>query len=73
MTEEDYKKLRCSGPYPENTGTAVNVGNCLWYLCSGSLCAAWVWEIKWYEFKPGDDVHQPEYSETEGHCGLIKC
>ena len=52
MKEEDYKKLRCCGPDPENTGIKKVYGYCseekIKYFCSGSECAAWIPEKKYH-------------------------
>jgi len=74
MKEEDYKKLRCCGPAPKNTGIpAVEYDTVLQkeviclpviYLCSGPQCAGWSWSQKDY------DKHQIPIEDREGYCGL---
>lgn len=84
MKEEDYKKLRCCGPCPSNTGNPIVEwfgGNAVTrYLCSGPECAAWQGVTT--AFKDGEECVSKEeiarrYENGEyrvlGCCGLIKC
>lgn len=75
MKEEEYKKLRCCGPAPYNTGNrnqeafdqVAGVGELIPIrdYCSGSECGAWVWE--------NPIQGHPQDAGKYGYCGLIKC
>ena len=75
MTEQEYMKLRCAGPYPENTGVKTyedkgsGVPSQYIYLCSGSQCAAWEWD-KSPQYCAELNRNGDYKFEPEGHCTI---